>query len=687
VGYCRMGGGVSHGTGRYPSELITGTANVRSQTVWGTGKGKDVMQGILKAVVFLFIGTLVIAPLNATAATSVYPEDGAAGADGNLDGVDGFQDAGRQLDFDFTLGLLDALIDDFFDQWDDPVDPIWDDIPGQDGPFLGGAVDNDDNGIDDADQLDFFAAVYDEGTNAAPGLLAGDITAIQNAFDNNKTAIQNFELFLDRVTIRLNNSGGLELFDDPVTTGTTLSVFGQNIDIPSLWTINEDFNSGARGVIALAGDMLEESLLDLFSARAAISPSDVSNEINYVRNFLDTFLTGFIDTALEDILSDAGDVSNFMKDPVTGDITLNVAVDVGFTLNLWVLVRGTTITNGIDTFAGNFDCINLTCLSGPGSPAASGNLNRAGNTNLASYTASSTRQQFMANEGITNPPLQFFPVIMAASGVQDGPTVLGDDEWVIRGGDGTMQAFDWETVDPLEYTLTDPALGGDTGSANYSLSPTPASAAGNYSMQAADDTWTRTHPAFALSITNSPPTVEDVTVPSENTVVVTFDKLIDAGGTTAANYAVSGSGRGTLSTNPDNVAQTGTFEYTLTWNAPDEMLDGGNIRITVSNVQDPSGQAIGSPNQDLCSGCGIGTAPTLTDILTQDSGPTNTDPLPYSVTFDEDVMGVSDANFSVVTVSGSAGGSVSPTVGGSGASRRMRGTAAALSQWFWVSTC
>ena len=76
------------------------------------------------------------------------------------------------------------------------------------------------------------------------------------------------------------------------------------------------------------------------------------------------------------------------------------------------------------------------------------------------------------------------------------------------------------------------------------------------------------------------PTVQSVSVNSALTVDVTFDEAMESTGvTTAASYAVSGSGQGTLNAQPDSVALQSGNTYRLTWNSG-EMRSGGDITIT-----------------------------------------------------------------------------------------------------------
>ncbi|HEX2949187.1 MAG TPA: hypothetical protein VHV83_06415 [Armatimonadota bacterium] len=117
------------------------------------------------------------------------------------------------------------------------------------------------------------------------------------------------------------------------------------------------------------------------------------------------------------------------------------------------------------------------------------------------------------------------------------------------------------------------------------------------------------------------PAVTAVGVHSALSVDVTFDDSMGAGVTTAANYTISGTGKGTLANNPDSVALVLGNKYRLTWNTG-EMRNGGSITITVAGVQNSLGSAIVAGNNDSGTHVGgaIGTAPAVTG-LANDSTP------------------------------------------------------------------
>jgi hypothetical protein len=156
------------------------------------------------------------------------------------------------------------------------------------------------------------------------------------------------------------------------------------------------------------------------------------------------------------------------------------------------------------------------------------------------------------------------------------------------------------------------------------------------------------------------PAVTAVTVETGLTVLVTFNKSIASGATTASNYTLSGTGQGTLADNPDAADLIGGNQYRLTWNTG-EMRHGGNITITVANVQDASGNTIAGPsdNTKTQTGGAIGELPGCT--VSGPASPTNANSFDFSVTFTESVTGLSEAGITVAngtkgTLAGSGSG-------------------------------
>src|SRR5205814_8310538 len=108
------------------------------------------------------------------------------------------------------------------------------------------------------------------------------------------------------------------------------------------------------------------------------------------------------------------------------------------------------------------------------------------------------------------------------------------------------------------------------------------------------------------TLDHTAPTVQTVAVHDGLSVDVTFNEVgaMGTGVMTAANYVVSGAGRGSLTVNPDSVAFVSGLTYRLTWNTG-EMVNGGDVTITVSSVGDAAGNTIGSPNQATSVAGGI----------------------------------------------------------------------------------
>lgn len=107
------------------------------------------------------------------------------------------------------------------------------------------------------------------------------------------------------------------------------------------------------------------------------------------------------------------------------------------------------------------------------------------------------------------------------------------------------------------------------------------------------------------------PTVASANVINTSSVDVEFSEALGSGGTTAANYTISGAGQGTLSAHPDSVAFLSGTTYRLTW-LSGHMSSGSDVTITVTGVSDAAGNPIGSPNSALDAGAGIAVYPTVT---------------------------------------------------------------------------
>jgi len=201
----------------------------------------------------------------------------------------------------------------------------------------------------------------------------------------------------------------------------------------------------------------------------------------------------------------------------------------------------------------------------------------------------------------------------------------------------------------INFTCSSPIAIGANATKNYlAVVTTTGGATNGRTMAAKVNAHLVTAAAWAasdLSTTNSitidtvAPQVSTVAVATGLTVDITFDSAMGSGVTTATNYIVSGTGKGSLSNNPNSAALVSGNQYVLTWTSG-EMFNGGNITITVANAQDLAGNVIdGAYNAATASGTAIGTAPT------------------YSVTSVSPVSGNTAKVGDSVVVSVTAGGS------------------------------
>jgi hypothetical protein len=142
----------------------------------------------------------------------------------------------------------------------------------------------------------------------------------------------------------------------------------------------------------------------------------------------------------------------------------------------------------------------------------------------------------------------------------------------------------------------------------------------------------------AYTIDTAPPTVSSVAVQTGLTVNVVFSEAMGTGVTTASNYTVSGTGKGTLANNPNSAVLVSGNTYVLTWSSG-EMFNGGDITITVANAQDAAGNAIGSPDSGTHTGGGIGVAPTVSGVTSSltNGSYTTSQVVPVQVNFTENV--------------------------------------------------
>ena len=166
--------------------------------------------------------------------------------------------------------------------------------------------------------------------------------------------------------------------------------------------------------------------------------------------------------------------------------------------------------------------------------------------------------------------------------------------------------------DVCEGDLTDAVVvGGDTVDVNtpddYIVTYNVSDSASNAAVEV-----TRT-----VTVTDSiEPQVIGVVVEDGHNVLVSFNKEMSADALLAATYTVSGTGAGSLSANPINVALDSGNTYRLTWACPDLMLNGGDITITVaSTLEDTSGNSMMAGGEsDTDAGGAVAAAPVITLI-------------------------------------------------------------------------
>lgn len=557
-------------------------------------------------------------------------------------------DEARLIDPDFFTSVLDAIIPTLLPSWS--------------GTFSN--LDNDGNGINDNDHMDMLAAVRDGNATAVAGLPGATVTAIRSAFTANRAKLYTTELVINNVN--LYALGGLVNINRTVTTGSDLSipVVGATY-IPSLWTVTEQLrNPGDEGIVASADVMLEIALADYLTSMMTLADSST---VTYIQSTMQTFLQLFINTALEDLLAGAGDVNSFNIAP-NGTITVDLTVSG---IDATVTIPGTEVTNAITNFKNKFNCTNFTCSS---ALTTTGNLNGSGSNNLTAYNnaTSPKRQNWITAKGLASAPLQFSPKPAAFTGPVSSNVSL-DGAYGVVGGTGASRNYDWERLylnEPGQqsYEIYNPELAGFTDTQYFTLFNAQASDSGWYSTITCDGSWKRVAPPFFVTIGNVPPSVSSVSVTGPLTVEVEFNvNMNTTQATNNGNYTVSGSGAGTLTSNPASVQQLSAKRYQLTWNSPNEMKIGGNITVTVAgSVQSALGDPMTSPFSGTAIGAGQGTAPQVTDITTQNAGPTAAASIAHTVTFSESVTGVNATNFSVATVSGTAAGTVNGTVTGAG---------------------
>ncbi|MBN1517008.1 family 78 glycoside hydrolase catalytic domain [Candidatus Sumerlaeota bacterium] len=108
--------------------------------------------------------------------------------------------------------------------------------------------------------------------------------------------------------------------------------------------------------------------------------------------------------------------------------------------------------------------------------------------------------------------------------------------------------------------------------------------------------------------------VQNVVVIDADTVKVVFSKAMGTDALLAASYTLSGSGQGTLNSQPDTVDYITTGTYQINWSSG-EMTIGGDIVINVATIEDADGADLAEPSSGADDGAGIGGEPTATMTL------------------------------------------------------------------------
>jgi hypothetical protein len=184
-------------------------------------------------------------------------------------------------------------------------------------------------------------------------------------------------------------------------------------------------------------------------------------------------------------------------------------------------------------------------------------------------------------------------------------TLVGEPEVTVS-QDGTYAESGATALDACDGDLTTAiALGGsvDTSTVGeYVLTYSVSDAAGNATVVS----------RIVSVVDNTNPYLLSAVVVDGYTVEVVFSESVGTGVTDAANYTISGSGAGSLAANPTLVTGADAT-YQLSWSCPGQMLDGGDITITVSAaVQDLSGNAMVSPFSATDLGAATAELPIIT---------------------------------------------------------------------------
>ncbi len=396
---------------------------------------------------------------------------------------------------------------------------------------------------------------------------------------------------LDENPTVLKNAVPAQAKTFPISTATatgTVSITGTGNELRTV-TISNITGDGYLGIAIIAGTALD--------AVGNPSPSAVSTDLVFVDNQAPGVQSlGVVDRAIVDVrfneaMSDlALDPANYtLSGPGLG--TLNATPDgvarvepgrYRLTWNVGSLVNDQeltvsvlSVTDAVDNLIGENNEA-TTIVEGIGvSPSV---------RSVTVLEGRAVSVQF--SEPIAVGALDVLNYVISGSGrgtLPDNPTSVSelplndpDDPDVILPGNRNTYLLTWTEGEMLQggdVTVTVSGVEDNTG--NPLIAPVSG-----------------TDPGAGIGVA---PILNTVNVITGLTVEVVFNEAMGTGADVAANYTISGAGRGTLSAQPDSVSQTGSGVYLLTWNGG-EMLNGGDVTITATGVSDRSGNPIGTAN-------------------------------------------------------------------------------------------
>ncbi|MBI1321472.1 MAG: CHRD domain-containing protein [Candidatus Hydrogenedens sp.] len=414
-----------------------------------------------------------------------------------------------QHDYDFNLGITELLLNRLLvdpntqeSLWDAPVNPLWQNIPGQQGPgFLG--VDNTGDGIQDDDHFDLLAAIIDGDASVVANLDPADVSAIRAAYAANRAYIQTREITINNVSAKVSFIS-LNL---NVTTGSVVSIpIVGDTDIPSLWGINEA--NPDDGLLRSADPNLEPLLIDLAAAYMTVGGTQ---NVDYLQAFVAQITVSVIQFVLPSLLGDLKSAAGldpdaewkvvsaeFVDEPVDKAFTvpcggiqsIDVTVDVSG-VSARIQVSSTEICAALQRFVNEFNCTGFTCL--PNLLSAAGDLNGDSTTNLDSFLASADRQEFLTNEGISNPPLQILTMPADTNALAGDPVSL---DLPIAGGVGGTTNFQWAFTNPDDFSTVFTLSTDQTYAIPYAVPDN----SGTLGAAVCDSLWVRRSVPFALEV-------------------------------------------------------------------------------------------------------------------------------------------------------------------------------------------